>query len=99
MMSGKIQTLSLLVLFSLTVCAVNILFLLGVYPAWSLLFSVPASLALSGLVLLDSTPTSRLTQLILSHSKLISSILTRSEERRVGKECVSPCRYRLSTYN
>src|SRR3546814_11946792 len=29
--------------------------------------------------------------------KLYQSTALRSEERRVGKECVSPCRYRWST--
>src|SRR3546814_19769192 len=28
-----------------------------------------------------------------------SSLVARSEERRVGKECVSTCRYRLSPYH
>src|SRR3546814_13200183 len=28
-----------------------------------------------------------------------TALLTRSEERRVGKECVSPCRFRWSPYH
>src|SRR3546814_7585294 len=30
---------------------------------------------------------------------LLASIVNRSEERRVGKECVSTCRYRWSPYH
>src|SRR3546814_17633545 len=31
--------------------------------------------------------------------KMMNDFLTRSEERRVGKECVSQCRYRWSPYH
>src|SRR3546814_12629830 len=34
---------------------------------------------------------------VLAHVRA-SETRARSEERRVGKECVSPCRYRWSTY-
>src|SRR3546814_20078222 len=34
----------------------------------------------------------------LSHALAVSVGLTRSEERRVGKECVSTCRSRMSPY-
>src|SRR3546814_7827091 len=33
------------------------------------------------------------------HSKLMQPIVARSEERRVGKECVSTCRSRWSRYH
>src|SRR3546814_12221084 len=33
------------------------------------------------------------------HSRKIPVVLTRSEERRVGKECVTPCRSRWSPYH
>src|SRR3546814_11295599 len=40
-------------------------------------------------------PDSRIDQL----RRRVSSLLFRSEERRVGKECVSTCRYRWSPYH
>src|SRR3546814_2199816 len=36
-------------------------------------------------------------QMIRKHSGTISCLKIRSEERRVGTECVSTCRYRWST--
>src|SRR3546814_12418664 len=32
------------------------------------------------------------------HNVAVRTLLQRSEARRVGKECVSPCRYRWSRY-
>src|SRR3546814_11008049 len=32
-------------------------------------------------------------------AKVLTAVLNRSEERRVGKECVSTCRYRWSPYH
>src|SRR3546814_15612478 len=37
--------------------------------------------------------------MLISLVSLLSGILNRSEERRVGKECVSTCRSRWSPYN
>src|SRR3546814_15015867 len=34
-----------------------------------------------------------------THTQKLACDITRSEERRVGKECVSTCRSRWSTYN
>src|SRR3546814_8462591 len=34
-----------------------------------------------------------------SHGEVAAAQLLRSEERRVGKECVSTCRFRWSPYN
>src|SRR3546814_15772641 len=45
--------------------------------------------------LLDQDVDIRVIQVLLGHAKLEpTAIYTRSEERRVGKECVSTCRYR-----
>src|SRR3546814_13522680 len=41
----------------------------------------------------------RLVGLVLQHSDVAGCDLLRSEERRVGKECVSPCRSRWSPYH
>src|SRR3546814_15067427 len=35
----------------------------------------------------------------LDHDSVVALILQRSEERRVGQECVSTCRYRWSPYH
>src|SRR3546814_6186345 len=37
--------------------------------------------------------------LVTANEKLGVRLLTRSEERRIGKECVSTCRSRWSTYH
>src|SRR3546814_14452265 len=51
-----------------------------------------AAAALSGPAILTHAPLSRLTG-------WISRFLSRAEERRVGQECVSTCRYRWSQYH
>src|SRR3546814_18783804 len=60
-----------------------------------------AKLSMSGAGLLPSaTPASSetATRLANRYNKVIGQV-NRSEERRVGKECVSTCRYRWSPYN
>src|SRR3546814_19919587 len=55
----------------------------------------PASAALA-----RSTPHERLaSELLPPHEPAEQSDENRSEERRVGKECVSTCRYRWSPYH
>src|SRR3546814_11507128 len=58
------------------------------------LFGIPL-----GLILLHSVDAVALRRLIAVVVTIVSVILLRSEERRVGKECVSTCRSRWSPYH
>src|SRR3546814_11583766 len=48
----------------------------------------------------DITPRRQMEQIMRAEQERFVALLeNRSEERRVGKECVSTCRYRWSTYH
>src|SRR3546814_14238315 len=47
----------------------------------------------------DADPHRRMSMFIVPADSPGIEIVRRSEERRVGKECVSTCRYRWSTYH
>ena len=52
-------------------------------------FTAKEMTAFFGVTLKDTADTAK---------KLVADIVCRSEERRVGKECCAPCRYRWSPY-
>src|SRR3546814_18246621 len=73
----------------------NCIFFVRICCVWQKMMEVVVASGFDGLVsLLDSSDDTHVALAI----KFLA-VMTRSEERRVGKECVSTCRSRWSPYN